>query len=95
MIGRADGHCIDMIRFAIEHLPEVFVASGLRVRLDRTSGTHVVDIAKRNKADAQRANCGNIGAPHASHSNRGNIHGFTGRNKSAPAEHPAGHYCET
>ena len=88
MIRRADGHRVDILRFAIEHLPEVFVTLGLRVSLEGCGGTLIIDIAQRNKIDAERCECGNIVAPHASDTNRGNIHRFARRDKSRDRRAP-------
>lgn len=69
VVRRADYECIEVLRPFVEHFPEVMVACGSRMSIERPGRTFVVEVAKSDDPFALTA--GAIASPHAAYSHSG------------------------
>ena len=89
VIGRADRDGVDLLRFLVDHLPEIFVAPRLGECVKRAGGALVVDVAQGDDVGSEPGDGGDVASSHAAGTDSADIDSLARRDEARPAQHVA------
>ncbi len=91
VVGRADGHGVDVVRLLVEHDAKILVAPRLGKGPIRAGGTLVVDVAQGDDVGAVAGVRGDVAATHSPRADARQVHALAGGQKTRAPQHMPRH----